>query len=189
MEVEDIQALKILSRKYVMSEKYEFLAQFLLIFYRRVSSEERIDTHSKSRLIRSKRTCIKHNNNNQLSASKKRKLGVSENLKKKSEESILQLLQPTMFDLSTRSLQDLNRLRGCSLKINRRIKEYYSKDNNEDQKICKACIDSLIEGLILIQQRITIDEKQEVMDQLREFTSELEELEPPGEEDIGSLFE
>ena len=186
MEVEDIQALKILSRKYVMSEKYEFLAQFLLIFYRGVSSEERIDTQSKSRLIRSKRTCIKDNKNDQLSASKKRKLDVSENLKKKSEESIL---QPTMFDLSKKSLQDLNRLKGCSLEIIRRIKEYYCKDNIEDQKICKACIDSLIEGLILIQQKINTDEEQKQKDQLREFTSELEELEPPGKEDISLFFE
>ena len=185
MDVEDIQALKILSRKYVMSENNEFLVQFLLIFYRRVSSEERIDTHSKNRLIQSERTCIKHNIN-QLSNSKKRKLDVSESHKKKSEENIL---SPIMFDLSKSSLQDLNSLRVCFSEIIRRIEEYHSKDNNEDQKICTASIYALNKGLILIQQKINTDEEQKQKDQLREFTSELEELEPPGKEDISSFFE
>ena len=107
-------------------------------------------------------------------------------LEKDSEENINQL---NMFEFLNSNLQKLIHIKSSALQIINEIEDYLSKDNSEDQKICETCIYVLKEGLDLIQEKINIDEEQNIKDQLRESTTELGYLETPGEEDISSFFE
>lgn len=58
MNTEDIKAIKILSRKYIMSENNRFLKDLFLIFYK-----ERIVTYTGTKLVQSKRKFIKPSEN------------------------------------------------------------------------------------------------------------------------------